>query len=429
MQKLMRKCGVDGSGLDGSRGSPITRTAHDNAAIAFVTMAAFALYLTTSFVLQTREATALFGADTGLYVWLAHGNASDRVTRFHPLTTTLITGWMRVFSPLGTWIAPEQILKGLMAAVGTLGVWAAMGAFSALVPRRFVPWLGAIYATSLGCWYFSSIAESKIISATLATLYIATYCRLRADWTHARAACLTGVLLLACLNEIVAGLLVVVPVVDALYERGINLRRDGWILPHALVVLVALAFLEFVVNGRIAGASDDPEQASHVSMLLFYLADNDFDWTTTTTFLSNWLLFNIAAPAKLATHAFPQWPNYRGFFPPGLGNYLTSPWGWGLALMFGMVVLTSLFTLRGNESVRMAKGLLLGLLAYAVLRGGFFYVFDPNECLLFSTSVTLAHMVLIGLPFVTSRIPCKSVIIGLGTTLLFVNNAIFMFGL
>ncbi len=166
-----------------------------------------------------------------------------------------------------------------------------------------------------------------------------------------------------------------------------------------------------------------------MSMLLFYLADNDFDWTTTTTFLSNWLLFNIAAPAKLATHAFPQWPNYRGFFPPGLGNYLTSPWGWGLALMFGMVVLTSLFTLRGNESVRMAKGLLLGLLAYAVLRGGFFYVFDPNECLLFSTSVTLAHMVLIGLPFVTSRIPCKSVIIGLGTTLLFVNNAIFMFGL
>lgn len=425
----MRVRGGDGSDLNGAKPLDLAETARDKAAVAFVTVAAFALYLTSAFVLQSREATALFGADTGLYVWLAHGNAADRVTRFHPLTTALITSWMHLLAPLGRWIGPAHILKGLFAAVGALGVWAAMRAFSALVARRYVPWLGAIYATSLGCWYFASIEESKIISATLASLYLASYVTLRGRWRQSRAVCLTGILLLACLNEIVAGLLVVVPVVDALCERGINLRSDGWLVPHALVVPGTLVFLEFVVNGRIAGASEDPEQASHVSMLLFYLADNDFDWPTTSTFLSNWLLFNFAAPTKLATHAFPQWPNYQGFFPPGLGNYLTSPWGWGLAGVFAVIATASLFMPRENERSRLATGLLLGLLAYTILRGGFFYLFDPNECLLFSSSATLAHMVLVGVPFVTSQFPYRSGIIRLGATLLFVNNAIFIFGL
>jgi len=429
MNGLTPSGGIDSSDPSGSRWSSFTPTAYDNAAVAFVTIAAFCLYLASAFVLQSRAATELFGSDTGLYDWLAYGNDADRVTRFHPLSTALIKAWMYASAPLNDWMTVELRLKVLFASVGALGVWAAMSACTSLVQRQYALWFGVIYATSLGCWYFSSIAESKIISATLATLYIATYIKLRANWTHACAVCLSMLFLLACLNEIVAGFLVVVPVVDALFQRGIDLRSDGWIVPHALIAPGALAFLDFVVNGRIAGTSADPEQASHVSMLLFYLADNDLDWSTTTTFLSNWLLFNFAAPSKLATHAFPQWPYYHGFFAPGLGSYLASPWGWGLALILGIMVVTVLVTLRSNESAHMAKSLLLGLLAYTVVRGGFFYLFDPNECLLFSASATLAHMVLIGMPFAASALPCKSAILALGAIMLFVNNAIFIFGL
>ena len=40
-----------------------------------------------------------------------------------------------------------------------------------------------IYAVSFGVWYFASIEESKIVTATLSALYIAIYLHLRDDWT------------------------------------------------------------------------------------------------------------------------------------------------------------------------------------------------------------------------------------------------------
>lgn len=236
---------------------------------ALVAVGAFALYLASSLALEARGATELFGADTGLYVWLGHGNSADRITRFHPLSTILIVGWMKLFAPLTAWLTPAQILKGLFAAVGALGVLAAMWTFAAVMPRRYVPFWGVIYATSLGSWYFASIEESKIITATLTALYLATYVRLRVSFSLRRVILLSAILLAACLNEIVAGFLVVIPAVDALAERGVDLRRDYWIALHALVAPAVLAFLEIAVNGRLSGASSDPEQAWHTQHAAF----------------------------------------------------------------------------------------------------------------------------------------------------------------
>src|SRR5262245_62001992 len=117
----------------------------------------------------------------------------------------------------------------MFAAAGAVGVWAAMWAFAAVVPRRYVLPLGAIYAVTLGVWYFSSVEESKAITAALTALYIATYLRLRTRWTLRGAVLLTAILLLACLNEIVAGFLVLVPAVDTLVRRGWDVRHGRWI--------------------------------------------------------------------------------------------------------------------------------------------------------------------------------------------------------
>src|SRR5262245_42370931 len=107
------------------------------------------MYWLSSFLLEASNATVHFGSDSPLYAWLAQGHEVDRIARFHPVTVVMELGWMKIVSPLAPWIAPKILLKAMFAAVGAAGVWAAMSAFSAVVPRRYVALLGTIYAVSL----------------------------------------------------------------------------------------------------------------------------------------------------------------------------------------------------------------------------------------------------------------------------------------
>ncbi|MBX3522762.1 MAG: hypothetical protein KF807_06115 [Xanthobacteraceae bacterium] len=203
------------------------------ALLAAILCAAFALYWATSFILEAHDATTRFGADTWFYTKIADGSALarvgenyhlDRIFRFHPVTVVLGAGWMGLFGWLSGWMTPYHILKAMFSLVGALNIYAAMSAFAAIMPRKHVAFWGIIYAVSLGVWFFSSIEESKIVSAALAAAYIAVYLHLRTQWTRPRAILLTVILLFACLNEIVAGFLVLIPVVDTLMQRGFDLR-------------------------------------------------------------------------------------------------------------------------------------------------------------------------------------------------------------
>jgi hypothetical protein len=390
-----------------------------------VALAAFCVYWSSSLFLEARNATVHFGSDAPLYAWLAQGNAVDRVARFHPVTVVMELGWMRIVGPLAPWIAPQKLLKAMFAAVGAVGVWAAMSAFAAVVPRRYVALLGAIYAVSLGIWFFSSIEESKIVSATLTALYIAAYLRLRQDWTLGGALILTAILLVACLNEIVAGCLVLIPAIDTLVQRGWDLRHLRWIAWHALTAPIALLFLEGVVNGRLVAAGTDPEGASHFSMLMFYLEDSSFSAWTIYYFLVNWLLFNLAAPTPVLSHVFPHWPNNK-YFDPVLANYLSSPVSICLVILFAAMLVASIVPWRRTQSLRGSAAILLALLAYALVRGVFFFVVHPYECLLFSSSVTLTHMLLISIPFAESGFPAKRALLASIAVLLFVINGTFI---
>ena len=136
---------------------------------------------------------------------------------------------MKIFNPLTLWIAPHHLLKAMFAAVGAVGVWAAMSAFGAVIPRGYAILFGIIYAVSFGVWYFSSIEESKIVTASLSALYIASYLQLRKRWTMRGVVLLTAILLLACLNEMVSGFLIIIPIVDTLMRRGWDWRHGWWI--------------------------------------------------------------------------------------------------------------------------------------------------------------------------------------------------------
>jgi hypothetical protein len=174
------------------------------AGVLTLSAAAFIVYWLTAVVLASRHTAGHFGADAGFYAVLADMLVHHRAARFHPVTTTLGLAWMKMFSPLLTpWLAPATILKAMFAAVGALGVWAAMSIFTVLLPRGYVVLGGILYGSSLGVWYFSGIPESKIVTATLSVLYVALYVRLREKWTLAGARAHGAILALASMNQIV----------------------------------------------------------------------------------------------------------------------------------------------------------------------------------------------------------------------------------
>ena len=404
--------------------------------LALIPTAAFALYWGSSFLLETRKATTHFGADTWYYAELAKENVIaniansyhlDRVARFHPVTVAIAAAWMQIFGFLTPWIAPLSLLKALFSAVGAVGVWAAMWAFRAVAPRGNAALFGIIYAVSFGVWYFASIEESKIVSASLAALYIAIYMHLRDRWTVLGAALLTGVLLLACLNEMVSGFLVAIPALDTLLRYGWDWRRGRWIALHALAGPTAFAIIEGILFGRLVAVSH-PEGTSHFGMLFFYISRNKYTLAQLYEFVINWLFFNIAAPTPHALHAVPAWANYKGYFTPSLANYLRAP---ASAALVGLVVAMAVMTfLRSSriKSVPGAAGLLLAFGCYSLVRAVFFAVFNPYEPLLFSPSVTLAHMLILGIPFAASEVPMKPIWLGALAALLFLVNGAFIIG-
>ena len=408
--------------------------------LVLLPVAAFGLYWISALVLAARDDTFLFGADTILYMELAKGHvierlgsfyAFDRITRFHPLTTALAVTWMKALGPLTSWITPQQLLKALFSAVGAIGAGAAAAAFAAVVPRRQAQLWGVIYAVSLGVWYFSSIEESKIVTATLAALYIAVYLRLRQHWTAGGAALLTGILLLACLNEIVAAFLVIIPVVDTLKRCGPDLRRGSWIGWHGLAAPAAFLFLELVVKSRTAGAvtaGPAAEGASHLSMLLFYVSQNDFSASTVYAFLVNWLFFSIAAPTVETSLAPAEWPQYTAYFEAVASNYLSSPISAGLVAVAAVVGAATLAPKRRAPRTGGDTAIVLALVAYALLRGTFWFIVNPNECVLFSTGTTMAHLLIVAIPFASSALPGKRALLGICALLLFVTNGTFIIG-
>lgn len=398
---------------------------------AVVACAAFGLYWFSSFMLESHGATMHFGADTSGYTEFAHGGVFarmadtydlDRIMRFHLTTATIAAGWMAVLRPLTQWIAPLYLLKALFALVAAVGVWAAMSAFAVVMPRRYVILFGIIYAVSFSVWYFASIQESKIVSGTLATVYIASYLQLRKKWTTHGVVRLTAILLLACMNELVAGFLIIIPVVDTLMQRGLDWRHGRWIVAHALVGPLAFAILEGFARLFLAPDAH-PEGASHLSMLIYYVSRGYHGADMLYLFIANWLFFSLAAPTPNA----PLWTP-PGFFEPALLNYFSSPVPAILVALFAATIVVSVVKRKRIEGCTGLAGVGLGLIVYTLVRGTFFFVFDPPEALLFSSSVTLAHLLIIAIPFAAMDFPGKPVLLSALALLLFATNQAFIIG-
>ena len=195
----------------------------------------------------------------------------------------------------------------------------------------------------------------------------------------ARSGAPDAILLLTCLNEVIAGFLVVIPAVDTLARRGRDLREGRWIALHGLAVPAVLLFLELVVNRHLVGATvagpgSELEGASHLKMLIYYVTRNDFSFSTFYAFLTNRLFFSVAAPTYVTTLASDAWPKYTGYFEPAIANYFSSPVSAGLVASFGVIMVASALPKRGAEGGDALAAIFAAVLAYAVLRGLFWFV-------------------------------------------------------
>jgi hypothetical protein len=421
------------------QGGASTRTIGRQLQFVLIALAAFGLYWLSSFLLVARGGTTHFGADTWFYTELAKGqifeqladdkyHLLDRIFRFHPTTVILAAGWMTVVEPLTALISPMHLLRAMFALVGAIGVWGALWAFAAVVPQRYVALMGAIYASSLSVWYFSSLEESKIVTTTLIVLYLATYLHLRNNWTPRGAALLTAILLIACLSEIVAGVVVVVPVVDTLVRQGWHVRHYRWIACHALAGPVALGLLELFMRGGMSPSGIHPEGANHFSMLVYYVTTNDYGPTALYEFALRWLFFSVAAPSTDASFFANPDTNYGGDFEVAPANYFSSPVSGGLVVLFGTMLAGTVLSRYRAGGFGDLTGVMLGLLSFALVRGFLFLLFFPHEPILFSSGVTLAHMMLVFVPFAASRFPWKRGVLAGIAALLFITNASFIIG-
>ena len=405
--------------------------------LVLIVAIAFGIYWATSFVLETNKATTRFGADTWFYTEIADGDALSRlhesqylgrVFRFHPVTVIAGTIWMNALDWLTDFIEQERVLRAMFALIGALGGYAAMSGFAAVMQKRHVAFWGAIYAVSLAVWYFSSIEESKIVSATLATTYIAIYLHLRENWTQRSAILLTVVLFLACMNEIVAGFLVIVPVVDTLIRYGIDFIRGRWIFIHAMVGPLALGILEWIARGNFNSVKEHPEGGTHFSMLLWYITQNDYSFAAVYAFVVRWLFFSIGAPEAKVYFANPT-IGYGGDFYPSLLLYFYSPATAITAILFFALLIAAFLPRFRAPMTRDTTGIMAALAAYIFVRGAFFFLLLPQEYMLFASSVTFAILLLIAIPFANSTFPRKRILLALFATALFLANGAFMLAL
>lgn len=387
-----------------------------------VAVAALLLYGISGSLLAARSGGFLFGADAHLYGPIALGEVYDRIFRFHPVTVASAELWMLLHKPFSGWISAAAWHRILYAAAGAAGVWIAIGAFARIVPSRLALLGGVLYALTLSVWFFSSIEESKIVSATLVALYIALWLRVREQWTFGGACLLTLVLFVACLNEIVACFLFVIPALDEWQRRGFDISGLRWLIPHGLVFLLALLILETAIPERLAPGMD-AEGKSHFSMLFYYLTRNDYSLAALWSFVLNWLLFSIAAPASLQ---FCK--DCYVYFTPAVADYFGNPWRAAPVMLLAGLLAAMLIPRIRNGIPGRLRMFLVALAGYSLVRGAFFFVFNPVEVMLYTPSVILAHLLLFLAIFAATKIPAKVTILAVLALLLFIANGFFIIG-
>lgn len=388
----------------------------------------FLFYWETAKILIEKDITDLFGADTHLYLRLAAGGVNDQIKQFHPLTFYLTQAWMAVLSPLRG-ITDVDILSGTFYALfGAGGVAAACSAFRRIMPSSYAIACTIAYGFALGCWYFSSIHETKIVDGAIASIYIAVYLYVREKWSLTGALALTAILIAGCFNSIVTAFLVAIPAIDIFLRENDRIRRLGWVVFHAMPVPLILVAMELLIDKSVTAGADQAEANSHFDLMLTFAALGDHSIMSLLGFAQNWLLFSLAAPSSNADYTYPVWEDYAGYFEPNLLNYFDNAASGLFLVLLCYMLIAAVAYRRNNARIASLQPLLIGLAAYSLVRSILFFIFIPSEALLYTPPVILAHLIILFSFFIYSGAPYKRPVLYSFVAALIISNMRFLFG-
>ncbi len=391
-------------------------------------LSAFVLYFSTSAILIANESTGYFGADSEVYLNLAYGQIEPQAELFHPFTILIAHGWMSIFAPLKSFMSPGEILAAMFAAIGAAGVAAAHAAFRGIAQRSLVLPATLVYALSLSVWYFSSIHETKIIDAAIASIYIAIYIHLRNNWSLKGAVWLTIVLIIGCMNAIVAAFLVTIPAIDTFLKHKYNIFKLKWVVLHALPAPLIFLALELFINYSVQTRGLEAEGNSHLDLLITFAKLGDHSLESFYGFILNWFIFSLAAPSQYANHTYQIWPDYEGYFYPAITTYFSHIAQALFIIAFAVILLLIIFSKKKISDNNNIHYLLIGLGLYSAERIVLFFIFIPSEALLYSSPTVLAHLIIITALLSRCAVRMKLLAFHYCAAMLAISNIRFIFG-
>jgi len=230
----------------------------------------------------------------------------------HPLTTWLIKSYRGLIEGMFHVTASIPAMKFLFSFFGAINIVIVYSICTMFFNRYRSVLYTACYGFSLSVWYFSSVPESYVISATLYSLYIWYFIKHSSDLRLTQVLISLGILTLALLNDISSVFLLLLPL--TYYNKKIitdkKIRR--FFLLHVFFFLASWFVIKFQQWPLVEFYSNMRNDFSVKSFMI-----NDFMEP-----LLNVTFFSIGAPSHEVSYAPRMLPHYPGYFVPSLWGYM-----------------------------------------------------------------------------------------------------------
>jgi len=248
-----------------------------------------------------------FGADVPHYTFgIGHGFR-------HPITAKLMEFYRGFISILLPITITPFVMKLLFSFFGAINVMIVHSICSMFFSRYRSVLVAVCYGFSLSVWYFSSVPESYVFSATLYSLYFWYFIKHCSDLRLIKVLILLGLLTLALLNDISSVYLLLLPFVY--YNKKIitDKKIRSYFLLHVFFIFaccVVIKINEWPVVEFYSNMRNDFSVTSFIK--------DDFIEP-----LLNLLFFSIGAPSHEVTYAPRMLPYYPGYFQPSVWGYMS----------------------------------------------------------------------------------------------------------
>jgi len=328
-----------------------------------------------------------FGADVPNYTF-GIGNLWH-----HPLTGWLITSYRYFINNLLHIAYSTTVAKFLFSFFGAINVMIVYRIFLMFFNRYKSFLFTVCYGFSLSVWYFSSVPESYVISATLYSLYFWYFIKHCSDLRLMKVLILLGILAFAICNDISSVFLLFLPLIYFNKEIITNKRIRSYFLLHVFFLVALCIMFKFLGWDVVKFFLIQREGYGPSSYVL-----SDF----IEPFL-NVIFFSVGAPSHETSYA-PRLLSFNSaFFKPTLLGYMDHIVTAIFFIFYGSLMIIAL------SRVQLIKHnkFIIPFIVFIAARYLSIVFFNPGEAFLFTTLSTLPLLLILFCLFDTAHFRYK----------------------